>query len=182
MSCRPVIVDSFRRFFQRLDLFERFPRTASAVPLSGDTFSIDAIDYRTKHCAERPELSKGEKMTCKRIAVVLIAVICALPAIAASKLKGTTSLKDFQPAGTTDKKHKHQQFDFTFDATGTQYTCRSPEGTKLNATDFPVGGNITYQIDKDKGSVKNASGKEVKCTVMRVEKLPDTSTPTPSPQ
>jgi len=125
-------------------------------------------------------------MTCKGIAVLVLVLICALPATAANKLKGTTSLKDFQPAGTTGKKHKHQQFDFTFVASGTAYTCRSPEGTKLKATDFPVGSDITYQVDKDKGSVKNASGKEVKCTVMRVEKLPDTpapiSTPASAPQ
>jgi hypothetical protein len=46
----------------------------------------------------------------------------------------------------------------------------------LKATEFPVGSDITYEIDKDKGKVKNASGKEVKCTVMRVENLSDTST------
>ena len=126
------------------------------------------------------KLAKGEKMTCKGIAVPLLVLICALPAIAGNKLTGKTSLKDFQPAGTTDKKHKHQQFDFTFVAEGTEYTCRSPEGTKLKATDFPVGSDISYEVDKDKGEVKNASGKKVKCTMMRVEKLPDTATPAPS--
>lgn len=37
----------------------------------------------------------------------------------------------------TGKNNKHQQFDSTFDASGTQYTCRSPEGKKLKATEFP---------------------------------------------
>ena len=116
-------------------------------------------------------------MTRKLIAVSLLVIVCTVPATAGNKQKGTTSLKDFEPAGTTDKKHKHQQFDFTFVVEGTQYTCRSPEGTKLKATEFPVGSDITYEIDKDKGMVKNTSGKEVKCTVMRVENLSDTSTP-----
>ncbi len=113
----------------------------------------------------------------KLSAALLLVLVCTLPATAGNKQKGTASLKDFEPAGTTDKKHKHQQFDFTFVAEGTQYTCRSPEGTKLKATEFPVGSDITYEIDKDKGMVKNTSGKEVKCTVMRVDNLSDTSTP-----
>ena len=93
--------------------------------------------------------------------VAMLAVLAfVLPAQAGNKLKGTCALKDFQPAGTTDKKHKHQQFDFTFVASGTQYTCRSKEGDKLKATDFPVGGEITYEVNKDKGQVKSRSGKE----------------------
>jgi hypothetical protein len=96
---------------------------------------------------------------------------------ASTKLKGDTTLKDFQPAGTTDKKNKHQRFDFTFDASGTEYVCRSPEGAKLKATDFPVNSDITYEVDKDKGKVKNKQGKEVKCTLVRVEKIP-AATPT----
>ena len=120
-------------------------------------------------------------MTCKQIAVLLLGLLCVLPATAGDKLTGTTSLKDFQPAGTTSKKHKHQQFDFTFDASGTEYTCRSAEGSKLKATEFPVGSDITYEVDKDKGQVKNASGKKVKCTMMRVEKAPDKATDTSSP-
>jgi hypothetical protein len=115
-------------------------------------------------------------MSRTQIAASLLLLMCTLPAAAGNKQKGTTALKDFQPAGTTDKKHKHQQFDFTFVASGTEYTCRSPEGTKLKATDFPVGSDITYEINKDKGEVKNTSGKEVKCTMMRVQNLSDAST------
>ena len=111
--------------------------------------------------------------------ILLVALLGALPAGGAStKQNGTASLKDFQPAGTTDKKHKNQQFDFTFVASGTQYTCRTPEKSKLKATDFPVGGDIKYQLDKDKGEVKNMSGKGSKCTVVRVEKVPDNPVPT----
>jgi FPC/CPF motif-containing protein YcgG len=106
--------------------------------------------------------------------VLLVVLVFTIPAVGAStKQKGTGSLKDFQPAGTTDKKHKNQQFDFTFVASGMQYTCRTPEKSKLKATDFPVGSDINYQVNQNKGEVKNMSGKGSKCTIVRVEKLPD---------
>lgn len=107
----------------------------------------------------------------------LLALACALPAAGSDKQTGTAPLKDFQPAGTTDKKHKHQQFDFTFVASGTQYTCRTPEKTKLKATEFPVGDEISYEVNKTKGRVKNQAGKEESCTIVRVEKLPNTPAP-----
>ena len=106
---------------------------------------------------------------------VLLLVLCA-PYAMAKKEKGSTTLKDVQPAGTTDKKNKNQQFDFSFDASGMSYVCRTSHDTKLKATDFVVGTDLTYEIDEHKGKLKNASGKQVKCTVVRVEKLPATST------
>jgi len=33
-----------------------------------------------------------------------------------------------------------------------------------------VGADVSYQIDNDKVKLKNASGKEAECTVVRVEK------------
>ena len=114
---------------------------------------------------------------------LLLVVICALPAVGAdSKLKGTTSLKDFQPAGDTTKKDKNQQYDFVFVASGTQYTCRTSYKTKLKATDFPVGSDIKYQIDKDKAEVKNMSGKGTKCAIVRVEQVRESSAATSTPQ
>jgi hypothetical protein len=104
-------------------------------------------------------------------AVLLWVLLCALSASAGEKQKGNATLKDLQPTGTTDKKHKNQQYDFTFVATPHQYTCRTSHGTKLNATDYVVGNNITYQIDGNKGKIKNTSGKETKCTVVRVENV-----------
>src|SRR3974377_2552316 len=96
--------------------------------------------------------------------ILIVALLCSpRPTFSAQKQKGSTTLKDFQPAGTTDKKHKNQQFDLTFVASGTQYTCRSKEGDKVKATDFPVGSDITYEVDKDKGQVKSRSGKKVTC-------------------
>ena len=103
--------------------------------------------------------------------IFLLALACALPAAGADKLTGSATLKDFQPAGTTDKKHKHQQYDFTFVAAGSQYTCRTKEREKLKASEFPVGSEISYEVNKDKGKVKNQEGREESCTMVRVEKL-----------
>jgi len=104
-----------------------------------------------------------------KTAILLLVLATALPASADKKQQGSATLKDFQPAGTTDKKHKHQQFDFIFDVPTAEYTCRSKEGDKLKAIDWPVGTTISYEIDKDKGKVKNDKGKKVDCTIMRVD-------------
>ena len=101
---------------------------------------------------------------------VLFLTMSLVTASAAKKIKGTTSLKDLQPAGTTDTKDKkNQQYDFTFEASGNRYTCRTGPKTSLKATDFVVGSNLTYELDEDKGKLKSTAGKEVKCTVVRVE-------------
>ena len=42
---------------------------------------------------------------------VLLLVLC-VPLAMAKKEKGTTTLKDVQPAGTTDQKNQNQQFEF----------------------------------------------------------------------
>lgn len=106
------------------------------------------------------------------VSIFTLAVCLAGTALAAQKQTGTTKLVDVQPAGTTDKKHKHQQYDFTFDAQTHEYTCRSKEGDKINATDFVVGSNIDYQVKGNNGKVKGSTGKEVSCTVVRVAELP----------
>jgi predicted small secreted protein len=116
----------------------------------------------------------------KTTGTLLLVLLTALPSSAGNKVQGAGTLRDFQPAGTTDKKHKHQQFDFFFDASGNQYTCRSSEGAKLKAIDWPVGSQITYEINKNKGKVKNDKGKNVDCTVMRVEPAKATSAENPA--
>ena len=109
---------------------------------------------------------------------ILILILClAGPAFAAQKQTGTTKLVNVNPAGTTDKKHKHQQYDFTFDAQTHEYTCRSKEGDKINATDFVVGSNIDYQVKGNKGKVKGATGKQVSCTIVRVADITAAATP-----
>lgn len=96
--------------------------------------------------------------------------ICALSASAAKKETGTTTLKDVQPAGTTDTKdQKKQLYDFVFETSGRHYTCRTSPKTSVKATDFVVGSDVKYEIDGDKGKLKTTAGKDVKCTVVRVE-------------
>lgn len=98
-----------------------------------------------------------------------IVIILSVSAMAGSKDSGKCAIKDIQPAGTTDKNHKHQQYDLIFTSTsGKDYTCRTSEKKEIKATDFVVGDNISYQIKDNKGKVKSDKGKQVDCTVVRV--------------
>jgi len=108
----------------------------------------------------------------KTLAVIAIALLLAILAFAANKESGSTTLKDVQPAGTTDKKHKKQQFDLTFSSSRNDYTCRTNENEKVQATQFVVGTAVNYKIDGNKGQVKSvSSGKNAKCTLVRVAAL-----------
>jgi hypothetical protein len=63
----------------------------------------------------------------KLLAIAMLTVV-TFSAVAAIKESGTTTLKDFQPVGSADKKHKHQQYDMAFVvSTGKEYTCRTAE-------------------------------------------------------
>jgi len=114
----------------------------------------------------------------KMSAVVVVLVLCALSA-AGEKQKGTTNLKDVQPAGTTDKKKKNQQYDLIFEASGMHYICRTSHDKSIKITDFVVGMDVNYEIDGNKGKLKNTGGKKVDCTIVRVEKI---KTPAPAAQ
>ena len=105
----------------------------------------------------------------RRYASIALLVMTAIPAFAAKKVEGTTILKDSQPTGTTDKEHKHQVYDLSFNAAGNLYTCRTSSDKSMNATDFVVGSQMTYQIDGKKAKLKTPEGKEVECKVVRVE-------------
>lgn len=106
------------------------------------------------------------------IAVLLMTVVVDLTARAAKKDAGTTTLKDVQPAGTTDTKDKKkQQYDFIFEASGNHYTCRTSPKTSVKAIDFVVGSDVKYEVDGNEGKLKTTAGKQVKCTVVRVEKV-----------
>jgi hypothetical protein len=105
------------------------------------------------------------------IGVLLLMIACSLTSSAAKKDSGTTTLKDVQPAGTTDKENKKQQYDFVFESSGNHYTCRTNPNTSVKATDFVVGSDVKYEVNGNKGELKSTSGKEVKCTVVRVEKV-----------
>jgi hypothetical protein len=114
----------------------------------------------------------------KSVSAVILILTLALPAFAA-KLKGSSTLKDSQPFGTTDKKHKNQTYDLSFDAEGKNYTCRTSPKKSMNATDFVVGGKITYEIDNQKATIKTAENKEVQCKIVRVAQM---SSATPAAQ
>jgi len=102
------------------------------------------------------------------IALTLL-TIASLSAIAATKDSGTTTLKDVQPAGTTDKKQKHQRYDLSFvSSTGMDYTCRTGEKTSVKATDFVVGSSVNYKVNGNKAKIKASSGKELGCVIVRV--------------
>ena len=115
--------------------------------------------------------------------VAAMILVMVLPAFAA-KIEGTTTLKDSQPTGTTDKHHKHQAYDLSFDASGHSYTCRTDSGKSMNPTDFVVGGPISYQLDGQKVKIKTPEGKQVECKVVRVAMIrpvPPSSTPGTQP-
>lgn len=117
--------------------------------------------------------SSGGRIMRKCFGIALLVMVLAMTAAAGSKIEGTTTLKDFQPAGTTDKKtHKHQQYDLSFVAQDKQYTCRTNESESLKATDFVVGSAMDFEINGTKGKVKSASGKKAECSVVRVAELP----------
>ena len=105
----------------------------------------------------------------RRLIALTVLAMGALSAVAGTKDSGATTLKDVQPAGTTDKKHKHQQFDLSFvSSTGKDYTCRTNANAKVKATDLVVGSNVNYQVNGNKGKVKTSAGKDLSCTIVRV--------------
>jgi hypothetical protein len=104
----------------------------------------------------------------RRFSIFALALLLTVNANAGKKDSGKTTLKDLQPAGTTDQKNKNQQFDFSFSASGKDYTCRTSHKTKLKATDFVVGSELKYEVDENKGKLKNSDGKKVECSIVRV--------------
>jgi hypothetical protein len=103
--------------------------------------------------------------------IPLLIMAMAITAAAGSKIEGTTTLKDFQPTGTTDKIHRNQQYDLSFAAEGREYTCRTNENESLKATDFVVGSEVKFEINGNKGKVKSGRGKQIECTIVRVAEL-----------
>ena len=87
-------------------------------------------------------------------------IIVTLPVAAAPKDKGKTTLKDVQPAGTTEKNHKHLQYDLSFSTTttGKDYVCRTKENEKPKATEMVVGSAISYEVG---GNTKPLSATEL---------------------
>ncbi len=109
----------------------------------------------------------------RKLIIVSLLIIASLPVAAGNKDSGKTTLKDVQPAGTTDKKHKHLQYDLSLTASsGKDYTCRTKESEKPKATNMVVGSDISYEISGNKGKIKLSDGKELDCTIVRVADAP----------
>ena len=72
--------------------------------------------------------------------------------------------------GPKKNKKTKQQFDFSFEASGKIYTCRTSEKRPSVRSTLVVGSNVNYEIDGIyNGKLeKSAAGKEVKCTIVRV--------------
>jgi gentisate 1,2-dioxygenase len=105
----------------------------------------------------------------RRLIALAVLTMVAFSALPGTKDSGTTTLKDVQPVGITDKKHKHQQYDLSFATlAGKDYTCRTGEKTSVKATDLVVGSNVNYQVDGNKAKLKTSAGKQLSCTVVRV--------------
>lgn len=121
-------------------------------------------------------MTKGQsttRITRRFAAIAIFASTFATTAVPASaeKLTGDTTLKNTRPYGTPDKKHKHQAYDLTFNARDKGYTCRTNPKHSMNATDFVVGGQIHYEIDKNKAKIKTSQNKQVECKIVRVEQF-----------
>src|SRR5436305_10962061 len=110
-------------------------------------------------------------------AFLALAAIAMTLSASADKVNGSAALKDLQPFGTTDKEHKHQAYDLSFDAEGHSYTCRTNPKKSIDATEFVVGSQINYEIDKNKAKIKTPQNKKLECKIVRVEKSPAPITP-----
>ncbi len=114
----------------------------------------------------------------RKLTIVSLLILVTLTVAAAPKDKGKTTLTDVQPAGTTEKNHKHLQYDLSFSTpSGKDYTCRTKENEKPKATEMVVGSDISYEIGGNKGKVKLTNGKDLDCTVVRVANTPAKSAP-----
>ena len=104
----------------------------------------------------------------RRKLLLIPVMVIAMLAVAGTKEKGKTVLKDVQPAGTPSKDHK-QQYDLIVTSdSGKDYTCRTKPKKDFNAAEFVVGSNVTYEFNGNKGKIKTSEGKDLDCTVVRV--------------
>jgi hypothetical protein len=119
----------------------------------------------------------------KQMVVLVVTAAMAIPALGGSKQQGTTTLKDFQPAGVGDKhakKSKHQVFDLTFDDHGKEYICRTDADKSVDAIDFVVGSSIFYELDGKKVKISTPEKKKLECKLVRVAVVPSSAMSTPA--
>lgn len=107
----------------------------------------------------------------KKIALKFALIGCiamTTSSVWAAKTSVPATIKDLQPTNFSVSKKKHQQYDFSIQTTSTNYQCRTSQDKSLNATDFPVGTEITFTFDGPKGQIKTTNNKSTKCTITRV--------------
>jgi hypothetical protein len=105
----------------------------------------------------------------KRNLLAALLLATALPAFASPRIQGKTTLKDFKPLDAAAAKKAHQAYDLLFTAEGKNYTCRTDPSKSVNATDFVVGTEVSYEVDGKNGKIKTAKNKKVECKIVRVE-------------
>jgi hypothetical protein len=118
-------------------------------------------------------------MTFRKTSGLCLASVLFSTAALASSLIQTATLKDLQTVGSTDKKQKHQQYDFVVDTPSNEYVCRSKLGNTVKPTQFVVGSTIQFKVSGQNGEAKNSAGNTVKCGIVRVAATP---APQPGPQ
>jgi hypothetical protein len=99
-----------------------------------------------------------------------LCVFTALFSAAALAVSTTTTatLKDLQTVGSTNKKQKHQQYDFVVDTPTNEYVCRTKLGSSMKPTQFVVGSSVEFKVDGQKGEVRNTAGNHVGCGIVKV--------------
>jgi hypothetical protein len=107
----------------------------------------------------------------KTSGLCLASALFSTVALAASLIQ-TATLKDLKTVGSTDKKQKHQQYDFVIDTTSNEYVCRSKLGNTVKPTQFVVGSTLQFKVSGQNGEAKNSSGNTVKCGIVRVAANP----------
>jgi hypothetical protein len=116
---------------------------------------------RVSRCEGRNEM---------KIRLVVVAAVALGSGIAYAKDWDTATLKDVQPLTAPTKHEKHQGYDLVIGDKGENYTCRYDGKGSFKPTDYPVGSQVTFKLDGQKGKVRDMAGHhQVSCRVVRVE-------------
>jgi hypothetical protein len=90
--------------------------------------------------------------------------------VAYAKSWDPATLTDVQPLTAPTKQNKHQGYDLLVTDKGQTYTCRYNGKGSFKPTDFPVGSQVQFKLNGQKGEVKNQAGNSnAKCAIVRVQ-------------
>ncbi len=102
--------------------------------------------------------------------LVALAALSQGDGMAYAKTWDSATLKDVQPLTAPTKHEKHQGYDLLISDNGEVYTCRYDGKGSFKPTDYPVGSQVTFHLDGQKGKMRDMAGKhQVSCRVVRVE-------------